>query len=119
MNGRVARPAQDGAQMHEVREPTQQPGWTLGHEGRRVLSESTIESRFTSDNEFLGMRAAPALDRAGASASICHLRMRWKARSAAIPTASRTMRAAPGDGEASWIGAATQDTTGGAMQISA
>jgi hypothetical protein len=39
--------APHGARMHEARQPRQQPGWALGHEGRLALSESTIESRFT------------------------------------------------------------------------
>jgi hypothetical protein len=118
MNERVAHPAPRGAQMHDVREPTQQSGWTLGHEGQEVLSESTF--RFTSATNFWICAPSQRWDRAGAPASICHLRARWTARSVAIGTASRTMQAAPGDGEASWIGTARQNTTGGAtLQISA
>jgi hypothetical protein len=120
MNERVAHPARHGAQMHEVWEPTRQPGWTLGHEGRQLLSESTIESRFTSATNFWACAPSQRWDRAGASASIFQPRVRWTARSVAIRTASRTMQAAPGDGEASWIGTAMQNTTGGeTLQISA
>jgi hypothetical protein len=93
---------------------------TLGHEGRQLLSESTIESHFTSATNFWVCAPSQRWDRAGASASIFQLRVRWTARSFAIRTASRTMQAAPGDGEASWIGTAMQNTTGGAtLQISA
>ena len=43
--------------MQEVRQPTQDPGWVLTHEGYNVLTENAVESRFALGNGFLGMRA--------------------------------------------------------------
>ena len=44
--------------MRDVLEVTQDPGWTLSHEGYNVLTESAVESRLAFGNGFLGMRAA-------------------------------------------------------------
>ena len=49
--------------MHEVLEPTQDPGWVLRHEGYNVLTESGVESRFALGNGFVGMRAARSVSR--------------------------------------------------------
>jgi trehalose/maltose hydrolase-like predicted phosphorylase len=49
--------------MHEVLEPTREPGWVLSHEGYGLLSESALESRFAFGNGFLGMRAARSVSR--------------------------------------------------------
>jgi len=49
--------------MHEVLEPTQDPGWVLNHEGYDLLSESALESRFAFGNGFLGVRAARSVSR--------------------------------------------------------
>ncbi len=44
--------------MHEVMQPTSEPGWVLTHEGYDVLTENAVESRFALGNGFLGMRAS-------------------------------------------------------------
>ena len=49
--------------MHDVMQPTAEPGWVLTHEGYSVLSESAVESRFALSNGFLGMRAARSITR--------------------------------------------------------
>jgi trehalose/maltose hydrolase-like predicted phosphorylase len=49
--------------MHELLEPTQDPGWVLSHKGYNVLTESGVESRFALGNGFLGMRAARSVSR--------------------------------------------------------
>ena len=49
--------------MHEVLEPTREPGWVLSHDGYDLLSESALESRFAFGNGFLGMRAARSVSR--------------------------------------------------------
>jgi trehalose/maltose hydrolase-like predicted phosphorylase len=49
--------------MHDVFEPTREPGWILSHQGYDVLSESAVESRFAFGNGFLGMRAARSVSR--------------------------------------------------------
>jgi trehalose/maltose hydrolase-like predicted phosphorylase len=49
--------------MHDVLQPTRDPGWVLRHEGYSVLSESAVESRFALSNGFLGMRASRAISR--------------------------------------------------------
>jgi trehalose/maltose hydrolase-like predicted phosphorylase len=49
--------------MRDVLEPTQDPGWVLGHEGYDVLTESAFESSFAFGNGFLGMRAARSISR--------------------------------------------------------
>lgn len=51
------------AQVHDVLEPTQEPGWVLSHEGYSQLTESGVESRFALGNGFLGMRAARSVSR--------------------------------------------------------
>ncbi|MBS0558795.1 MAG: glycoside hydrolase family 65 protein [Proteobacteria bacterium] len=43
--------------------PTQEPGWTLVHEGYNVLTENAVESRFALGNGFIGMRAARSVSR--------------------------------------------------------
>ena len=60
----VARPSRsETAAMREVLEPTPDPGWTIGHEGYNVLTESAVESRLAFGNGFLGMRAARSAGR--------------------------------------------------------
>jgi trehalose/maltose hydrolase-like predicted phosphorylase len=49
--------------MHELLEPTLDPGWVLTYEGYNVLNESAVESRFAFGNGFLGMRAARSVSR--------------------------------------------------------
>jgi len=49
--------------MLEALKPTQEPGWTLVHEGYHPLTESAVESRFAIGNGFLGMRAARSVSR--------------------------------------------------------
>jgi trehalose/maltose hydrolase-like predicted phosphorylase len=49
--------------MHDVLEPTIEPGWVLSHDGYDLLSESALESRFAFGNGFLGMRAARSVSR--------------------------------------------------------
>jgi HAD superfamily hydrolase (TIGR01509 family) len=50
-------------QMGEALEPTPGRAWVLTHRGYSVLTESSIESRFSLGNGFLGMRAARAVSR--------------------------------------------------------
>jgi HAD superfamily hydrolase (TIGR01509 family) len=50
-------------QMGEAFEPTPTRAWVLTHRGYSVLTESSIESRFSLGNGFLGMRAARAVSR--------------------------------------------------------
>ena len=49
--------------MLEVLKPTDDPGWTLSHQGYDGLSETAVESRFALGNGFLGMRAARPVSR--------------------------------------------------------
>jgi trehalose/maltose hydrolase-like predicted phosphorylase len=49
--------------MHDVLEPTKNPGWMISHEGYNVLTESAVESRLAFGNGFLGMRAARSVSR--------------------------------------------------------
>jgi hypothetical protein len=49
--------------MHEMLEPTQDPGWVLRYDGCNVLEESAVESRFAFGNGFLDMRAARSVSR--------------------------------------------------------
>jgi trehalose/maltose hydrolase-like predicted phosphorylase len=49
--------------MHEVLEPTRDPGWVLSHDGYDLLNESALESRFAFGNGFLGTRAARSVSR--------------------------------------------------------
>jgi trehalose/maltose hydrolase-like predicted phosphorylase len=44
--------------MHDVMQPTREPGWVLTHEGYNVMTENAVESRFALGNGFLGMRAS-------------------------------------------------------------
>src|SRR5215472_17319646 len=59
----VLTPKRRPTRMHEVLEPTQDPGWVLNHEGYDLLSESALESRFAFGNGFLGVRAARSVSR--------------------------------------------------------
>jgi hypothetical protein len=56
-------PEPETYRMHEVLEPTKDPGWVLSHEGYNVLTESAVESRLAFGNGFLGMRAARSVSR--------------------------------------------------------
>lgn len=44
--------------MHNVMRPTDDPKWTLTHEGCSVFTESALESRFALGNGFLGTRGS-------------------------------------------------------------
>jgi trehalose/maltose hydrolase-like predicted phosphorylase len=49
--------------MHDLMQPTREPGWALTHEGYDVLTENAVESRFALGNGFLGMRASRPVSR--------------------------------------------------------
>jgi trehalose/maltose hydrolase-like predicted phosphorylase len=44
--------------MHNVMRPTDDPKWTLTHEGYSAFTESAVESRFALGNGFLGTRGS-------------------------------------------------------------
>src|SRR6516162_5609940 len=59
----VPTPKRRPTRMHEVLEPTRDPGWVLSHDGYDLLNESALESRFAFGNGFLGTRAARSVSR--------------------------------------------------------
>ena len=49
--------------MQHALEPTTDPGWILREQGYDLMRETSVESRFTVSNGFLGVRGARAISR--------------------------------------------------------